>query len=164
MPQRLPQVNGDDGQWGTILNQYLEKEHYNDGTDNAANGGHKTITIRPGTSAAGSAPLKFTSGTLLATPEPGAVEFNTNRLYYTQTLGSTRKTIAAYDDSSGAAGDVYYRDASGNFIRVPIGTDTQVLTVTGGVPTWAAPTGGGGSGSGPTLGQIVAIASGAGIM
>jgi hypothetical protein len=144
MPQRLPIVNGDDGLWGTILNQYLEKEHFNDGTDNPVNGGHKTVTIQPGTAAAGTAPLKLTSGTLLSAPEAGAVEFNSNRFYVTQTSGSTRKVVAAFDDTSGATGDMYYRDSSGHFVRLGIGSSTHVLTVSGGLPAWQAATGGGG--------------------
>lgn len=43
---------------------------------------------------------------------------------------------------SDATGDIYYRNSSGYFIRLPIGSNTHVLTVTGGVPTWAAPTSG----------------------
>ena len=79
--QRLPAVNGDDGAWGDILNQYLSKEHYNTGLNNVANGSHKTITIQPGTIAAGTAPLKFTSGPLLTTPEAGAIEYLTDTFY-----------------------------------------------------------------------------------
>lgn len=135
-PQRLPIVNSDDGVWGDILRQYLEKEHFNDDTDNAANGGHKTITIRPGTAASGSAPLKFTSGTLMTTPEAGAMEFNNNLLYFTITSGTVRKKIAMYDDSTGATGDLYYRDGSGNFTQLGIGSTGQVLSVASGVPTW----------------------------
>ena len=167
MPQRLPIVNADDGTWGVILNDFLKKEHYDTGADNAANGGHKTVTIRPGTAAPGTAPLKFTAGTLLTTPEAGAVEFTTNRLYFTQTTSTTRKTIATYDDASGANGDVYYRDTAGNFIRLPIGATDQVLTVQGGVPAWVTPTSGGGSsggGGGLTQGQVNAIATSNGIM
>lgn len=142
--QRLPSVGGDDGDWGNILNQYIQKEHYDTGVDNVLNGGHKTITIRPGTTAANTAPLKFLGGgSLMTTPEAGAVEFLTDRLYFTQTTGTTRKTIAAYDDTSGATGDIYYRDSSGNFVRLPVGSNTNVLTLSGGLPTWAAPTGGG---------------------
>lgn len=96
-PQRLPAVNGDDGVWGDILNQYLSKEHYNTGLDNPVNGGHQTVTIRPGTTVAGTAPLKFTSGPLLATAEVGAVEFLNDNLYITQTTGAARHVIAAYD-------------------------------------------------------------------
>jgi hypothetical protein len=66
--QRLPIVNSDDGVWGDIIRQYLMKEHYNDDTDNAANGGHQKVTIRAGTASAGTAPLKFTSGTLKPAP------------------------------------------------------------------------------------------------
>jgi hypothetical protein len=43
-PQRLPIVNQDDGTWGDIIRQYIQKEHYDDGTDNAVNGGHQKIT------------------------------------------------------------------------------------------------------------------------
>lgn len=143
-PQRLPTVNGDDGLWGDILNQYLKKEHYDDTTDNAANGGHKTITVRAGTATAGTAPIKLASGTLLTTPEVGAIEFNADKIYFTQTTSALRKVIATYDDSAGAAGDIYYRNASGNLIRVAVGSESDVLTVTSGLPAWAAPAGGGG--------------------
>jgi hypothetical protein len=136
-PQRLPIVNSDDGTWGDILRQYLMKEHYNDDTDNAVNGGHQKITIRAGTATAGTAPLKFTSGTLLSTPEAGAVEFNSDTLYFTTTTGPTRKKIAAYDDSSGATGDTYYRNASGVFTRLAAGSNGNVLTLASGVPSWA---------------------------
>jgi hypothetical protein len=96
--QRLPIVDGDDGSWGDILNQFISKEHYDTGVDNAANGGHKTITVRPGNTGAGTAPIKFTSGSLMSAPEVGALEFLTDRLYFTQTTGSNRKTIAHTDD------------------------------------------------------------------
>lgn len=98
--QRLPAVGSDDGQWGTILNQFLDKEHYNTGSDNPSNGMHKTVTIRPGTASAGTAPLKFTSGTVLTTPEAGAMEFNSDSLYFTTTTGPTRKAVAWADFSN----------------------------------------------------------------
>ena len=139
--QRLPLVNGDDGIWGDNLNQYLGKEHYNGSADftiTSPNGGHETITVQPGTTAAGTAPLKFTSGPLMTAAETGAVEFLTDKLYVTQTTGSTRMVIAAYDAgaSAGATGDIYFRDGSGNFVRLIIGSTNQVLTVTGGLPSW----------------------------
>src|SRR6266496_1357105 len=140
--QRLPIVNSDDGVWGDILRQYLVKEHQNDDTDNAANGGHKTVTIRAGTATAGTAPLKLTSGTLLGTPEAGAVEFNTDSLYFTITTGTVRKKVAIYDDSSGATGDLYYRNSSGNFVRLGIGGAGQTLRVASGLPAWGDPSGG----------------------
>ena len=135
--QRLPTVDSDDGQWGDILNQFIAKEHYNTGINDSNNGSHKAITIRPGSQLAGTAPLKFTSGTLLTTPEAGAVEFNDDNLYLTQTTGNIRKKIAAYDDSVGATGDMYYRDSNGNFIRMPVGSDGQILTINNNTPNWS---------------------------
>lgn len=157
--QRLPTVNGDDGAWGDILNQFMAKEHYNTGVDNAANGGHKTVTLQPGTNVAGTAPLKFTSGSLLTAPEVGAIEFSVDKLYYTQTSAATRRVIAAYDDSGGAKGDIYYRNnsgSSGSFTSLAVGADTYVLTASGGLPTWAAPSTGG---SGLTQQQVMGISS-----
>ena len=135
--QRLPIVNSDDGIWGDIIRQYLMKEHFNDDTDNAANGGHKTVTIRAGTATAGTAPLKFTSGTVLSSPEAGAVEFNTDTLYFTITTGTVRKKVALYDDSSGATGDIYYRDSGGNFVRLAAGSNGKTLRVASGLPAWS---------------------------
>src|SRR4051812_44584822 len=114
-PQRLPIVNSDDGVWGDIIRQYLLKEHYDDGTDNAVNGGHKNITVRAGTATAGTAPIKLTSGTLTTAAETGAIEFNNDSLYFTITTGTVRKKVALYDDTSGATGDLYYRNSSGYF-------------------------------------------------
>jgi hypothetical protein len=136
--QRLPAVGGDEGHWGEILNQFLQKEHYDTGSDNPANGGHQTITIRAGTASAGNAPLKFTSGTLLTTPEAGAMEFAGDNYYLTQTSNTTRKKIAAYDDSSGATGDVYYRNSGGYFTRLGIGSSNNLLGVSSGVPAWTS--------------------------
>jgi len=136
IPQRLPIVDDDDGIWGDILRKYLAKEHVNDDTDNTANGGHRNVTISPGTTSAGTAPLKFISGTLLTMPEAGAMEFAGDNFYLTQTSSSIRKKIALYDDASGATGDIYYRDATGYFTRLPIGTDGSLLGISSGVPNW----------------------------
>ena len=139
--QRLPTVDADDGAWGTILNQFLNKEHYNGDADlnqaTSENGGHKTITLQPGAIGAGTAPLKFTTGSLMTGVEAGAVEFLTNKLYYSTTTPS-RKIIAAYDEGTpGAIGDVYYRDSSGNFTRIAIGSAGQLMKVSGGIPSWS---------------------------
>lgn len=140
MPQRLPIVDGDDGEWGTILNQYLSKEHYNTGTDNAANGGHKTVTIQPGTTAAGTAPLKFTAGPLTTTAEAGAVEFNGNHLHFTHPTGSSREIVATIP-ATGTAGEVYYRGANGTLVAVSGGGGSQgdYLRIDG-YPEWVSPT------------------------
>lgn len=97
---RLPEVNGDDGAWGTILNDFLTTEHYNNdngGAGTVDSGGHQHITVRAGTTAAGTAPIKLTSGPLMSTPEPGAVEFLTDKLYFTQTTSSARKVLTTGD-------------------------------------------------------------------
>lgn len=135
--QRLPAVAGDDGTWGNILNQFLEKEHYNTGTNDANNGGHKTITIRAGTATAGTAPLKFTSGTSLTIAESGAMEYDGNKLYFTLS-DLVRRTIAMYDDTSGALGDIYYRNSTGSLTRLAIGTFPQTLSISSGIPSWSA--------------------------
>jgi len=131
--QRLPYVDGDDGSWGDILNQFLSKEHYNSGSDDAANGGHQNITIRPGTTS--NAPITFSSGTNLTTPVAGAMEYD-GSYYYLTTSGGTRRKIAIYDDASGATGDLYYRDSGGAFKRLGIGSSGNVLAVSGGLPSW----------------------------
>lgn len=43
-----------------------------------------------------------------------------------------------FDLGSDAAGDIYYRDSSGNLARLPIGVSGQQLTVVGGLPAWSA--------------------------
>jgi hypothetical protein len=104
--QRLPIINGDDGAWGSILNQFLAKEHYDTGIDNPSNGGHVAITVRAGSAVAGTSPIKLTSGPVLTTPEAGAIEFTTDKLYFTRTTGTARRVISTYDDSSGATGTI----------------------------------------------------------
>lgn len=143
MPQRLPHVNGDDGTWGDILRQYLMKEHVNDDTDNPLNGAHKNVTILPGTAAPGTAPLKLTSGTLLSTPEAGAIEFAGDNLYFTQTSANARKKVLLYNDASGANGDMYVRGATGQIQRLPLGDSGAVLTAGASGPTWSPPASGG---------------------
>lgn len=48
------------------------------------------------------------------------------------------------DFGSDATGDIYYRNSSGNLTRLAVGTNGHVLTLSGGLPTWAASGGGGG--------------------
>ena len=43
---------------------------------------------------------------------------------------------------SDATGDTYYRNSSGYFTRLAAGTNGHVLTLAGGIPSWAAPSGG----------------------
>lgn len=57
-----------------------------------------TFMMRAGTAAAQTAPIKLVSGTLMSTPEAGAIEFLTDRLYFTKTTGPTRETLAYLTD------------------------------------------------------------------
>lgn len=156
--QRLPLVNSDDGIWGEVLNQFISKEHYNGDTDlnqaTSENGGHQHVTLQPGNTVAGTAPLKFADGNLLDTLEVGAIEFSGNKFYLTQVTNTTnRRTVAVYDDTTGADGDLYYRDANGNLLRLAIGSQNDILTVNGSNhPSWVANTR-------MTLQQTMAISS-----
>ncbi|MFA5430866.1 MAG: hypothetical protein WC329_06895 [Candidatus Omnitrophota bacterium] len=70
--------------------------------------------------------------------------------------------LAAIKVASPASGDLVYHDGS-NWVRLPKSTDTYVLTLSGGLPVWAA---GGGGGSLPSgliamwSGLLAAIPSG----
>lgn len=61
-----------------------------------------------------------------------------------KTLTSPTMTSPAINLGSDATGDLYYRKADGAFARLGIGSTDDVLTVASGLPSWAAPAGGGG--------------------
>ena len=61
-----------------------------------------------------------------------------------RTLGSSIDTTTKNLNPETTTGDIAYRSATANTnTRLPIGITGQVLTVAGGVPSWAAPAGGG---------------------
>ena len=47
--------------------------------------------------------------------------------------------VIRFNLGSDSTGDIYYRNSSLNFSRLGIGTTGQILTVAGGLPTWATP-------------------------
>jgi hypothetical protein len=62
--------------------------------------------------------------------------------------GGTSGTVTVTNSMATAittSGDLIYGTGSGTFTRRGIGSTGNVLTVAGGVPTWAAPSGGGGA-------------------
>lgn len=61
----------------------------------------------------------------------------------TETL--TNKTLSSpiINLGSDATGDVYYRNSTGQFTRLGVGSDGQVLTLTSGIPSWTTPSSGG---------------------
>lgn len=79
-----------------------------------------SLHIKKGTETAGSAPLKFTSGINLTTPEAGAMEYDGTDLYFTP--GASRQTIFRG----------YTNTANPSFGSIPAGTTVEkIITVTG---------------------------------
>jgi len=77
------------------------------------------LHLKAGTASANTAPLKFTSGTLLSSPEAGAMEFLTDDLCFTITTGAARqKVVLTAGLTSG---------------RVPYGTTNGRLTDSAGL-------------------------------
>lgn len=85
------------------------------------------LHLAAGSTSASSAPLKFTSGSLMTTPEAGAVEFLTDKIYFTTTTGPSRREIAlnesaltsgAYPVANGSG-----RLADGDITTTNINTD-----------------------------------------
>jgi hypothetical protein len=84
--------------------------------DNSGNVGIGTTSptavlhLKAGTATANTAPLKFTSGTLLTTPEEGAVEFLTDIWYGTRTTATAR---VPFTMGSGTVNEIpYWVDAN----------------------------------------------------
>lgn len=82
------------------------------------------LDIQAGTTAAGTAPLKFNSGNLLSSAEVGAVEFLTDKFYGTITTGPARKEITL-NDSSLTSGRIPFATTNGRL------TDSSALTFSG---------------------------------
>lgn len=76
-------------------------------------------------------------------------------------IGTNKYTGGPADPSSSmipksigtAAGDMIYFSSSATPVRLPIGSNGQVLTLSNGLPSWQTPSGGGGGGS-STLGGL----------
>lgn len=55
-----------------------------------------------------------------------------------ETLTNKTLTAPVINVGSDATGDTYYRNSGGTLTRLPIGSTDQVLTVAGGLPSWAS--------------------------
>ena len=96
-------------------------------TPSTASTGAVTLAGTLGTSSGGTNLTSFTSG--------GA-------LYATSTSALTTGTLPATSGGTSFAtyttGDIIYASATNTLSKLPIGSTNQVLTIAGGVPTWAA--------------------------
>lgn len=79
------------------------------------------LDLGAGTATAGTAPLRFNSGTSLTTAIAGAMEFTTDDLFFTITTGTARKRILFADPTGGLTST-----------RVPFATTNGRLTDDGG--------------------------------
>jgi len=92
---------------------------YDISANNIAVGGNAPtarLHLPAGSATASTAPLKFTSGTLLGTAEAGAVEFTTDDLFFTISTGAARKGFVLNDGTNLTSG------------RIPFGTTNGRLT------------------------------------
>ena len=92
----------------------------------------KKVTVVHDGSTAGGFPMLNASGTATLTNKTIAATSNTITGVINNTLTS-------------ATGDLIYASSANTPARLAIGSSSQVLTVSGGVPTWATPSGGGGT-------------------
>jgi hypothetical protein len=122
------------------------------GTSSGTNTGDQTIALTGDVTGTGTGSFAATIGALKVTNAMLAGSIAASKLLGTDiaTLGtvtvgtlSTGAVIAGVTITVGsdATGDLHYRNASGVLTRLGIGSAAQVLTVAGGLPSWAAASG-----------------------
>jgi hypothetical protein len=79
------------------------------------------LHLKAGTATANTAPLKFTSGTLLGTPEDGAMEYDGTNFYLTS--GSTRRTITTSTGGSTNKASCWKADGTLGYCSDAVGVD-----------------------------------------
>jgi len=99
------------------------------------------LHLKAGTTTASTAPLKFTSGPPLSTPEAGAVEYQTDKYYATISTGLVRKQLAYKTLNNrvvvGTMGDYTTLKAAVDWFNASATENTEIL-VDGGVNLVAA--------------------------
>lgn len=95
------------------------------------------------TIAAGSSKISVSNGDGIAgAPSIDAVEANFTLNNIGGTLGETK---GGTNQTTYATGDILYASAANTLSKLTIGSASEVLTVTGGIPAWEAPSAGGGA-------------------
>jgi hypothetical protein len=96
--------------------------------------------------------IALTSGTTFAgRTNVMSWAYNSTAVTFAGSVDAASLTLTtALDEAEGgtgqstyATGDILYASAANTLSKLAAGTNTHVLTLSGGVPTWAAPTGGG---------------------
>jgi len=89
------------------------------------------LFLGAGTTAASTAPLKFTSGTSMTTAEAGAVEFTTDDFFATITTGAARKAFVLDDGARLTSGKIPVATTNGRLVDLTASsayTPTNVTT------------------------------------
>lgn len=82
---------------------------------------------------------------LLGTPTSGTLTNCTSLPIVAGTTGTLTETRGGTNQTTYTTGDILYASASNILSKLSIGTNGKILTVAGGIPTWATASGGGGS-------------------
>ena len=106
---------------GTFTNQLNIKSSGNVGIGTASP--TAVLHIKAGTATASTAPIKLTSGTLLTTPEAGAIEFDGTNYYATNSIRNTIAFKAVIPQS------IAY--SATTTINYTLGSDTNIAALTG---------------------------------
>jgi hypothetical protein len=89
------------------------------------------VMLAAGTATAGTAPIKFQSGTLLTAAEAGTIEFNTDDFYAGITTGPARKKFVLDDGTALTSGRVPFATTNGRLTDdadMTFATDTLTVT------------------------------------
>jgi hypothetical protein len=101
------------------------------GTTGGITGPTANLHLGAGTATANTAPLKINSGTLLTSPEAGAIEFLTDKYYGTITTGTVRKQFAMVDSAAiNTTGVMAKIDTAG--LQANVGASTLFAVPAGG--------------------------------
>jgi len=99
---------------GNEYARFNQNGHFGLGINNPS----AILNIKAGTAAAGTAPIKLTSGPLLTTPEVGAVEFLTDKYFGTITTAGIRKEFTM-NDVALPLGRVPFTGTNGRLVSSP---------------------------------------------